>query len=114
MHPDYLTRLRDVSLRLLSRQVAGWRGEVRLIGSAGQAVQALVLASTSFDQAGQPGQVLVQVEDISAQKQLLEAITRSNSDLQRFAPWPRTICKHRSGRSAATRICSSAASTSPR
>lgn len=85
VHPEDLARTHKAFGQFRSRQLAGWRSELRLVGCADQTVQALVLASASFDQAGQPTQVLVQVEDISAQKQLLEAITRSNTDLQRFA-----------------------------
>lgn len=84
VHPDDLAGVREAAHRLRTHQVTGWRGEVRLVGRRGGALWALILASAAFDEHGRPSQLLAQVEDISAQKQLFTAITRSNTDLQRF------------------------------
>jgi len=84
VHPDDLARVSEAAHRLRTSQTAGWRGEIRLVGRRGDFRWVLILASAAFDDDGQVIQLLAQVEDITAQKQLLTAITRSNTDLQRF------------------------------
>jgi len=85
VHPDDLPGLRRAGDRLITRQDAGWRGELRLITADGRRLWVMALVTASFGTEGQPVQLIAQVADISAQKDLVAALARSNADLQQYA-----------------------------
>ncbi len=85
VHPDDLPSLRRAGTRLITRQDSGWRGELRFIRSDGRRLWVMISISASFGPEGQPVQLIAQVADISAQKDLVAALARSNADLQQYA-----------------------------
>lgn len=85
VHPDDLPTLRRAGDRLITRQDSGWRGELRLVTADGRRLWVMALVTASFGTEGQPVQLIAQIADITAQKDLLAALARSNADLQLYA-----------------------------
>lgn len=83
-HPDYRATVRSASALLASGQESSWRGELRFVTFDGRQIWVSAVLTASSSAEGQPIQFLAQSVDITAEKELLAALTRSNTDLQRF------------------------------
>ncbi|MDP3971654.1 MAG: PAS domain S-box protein [Candidatus Nanopelagicales bacterium] len=84
-HPDYRATVRTAGALLASGQESSWRGELRFITADGRQIWVSAVLTASSSAEGQPIQFLAQSVDITAEKELLAALTRSNTDLQRYA-----------------------------